>query len=112
MLIIRLPILLMLLAGALVAADLGFDTASRAALAAERCVFPNDPSVLDVKRHFGAKGDGVADDTAALQAGIEASSNRGKDSGTNKPASAVRPAATLNRAFPLKASENRRYLVD
>jgi len=50
--------------------------------AAERCVFPNDPSVLDVKRDFGAKGDGVADDTAALQAGIAASCIRGKDGGT------------------------------
>jgi hypothetical protein len=28
-------------------------------LAAERCVFPQDPSVLDVKRDFGVKGDGV-----------------------------------------------------
>jgi hypothetical protein len=50
--------------------------------AAERCVFPNDPSVLDLKRDFGAVGDGVADDTTALQAGIEASSNRGKGGGT------------------------------
>ena len=31
---------------------------------------------------LGAKGDGVADDTAALQSGIAASSNRGKDGGT------------------------------
>jgi len=50
--------------------------------AADRVVFPQDPSVLDARRDFGAKGDGVADDTAALQAGIEASSNRGKGGGT------------------------------
>ena len=51
-------------------------------LAAERCVFPEDPSVLDVQRDFGAKGDGLADDTAALQAGLAASSNRGQEGGT------------------------------
>lgn len=50
--------------------------------AAERYGFPNDPSVLDLKRDFGAKADGVADDTAALQAGLAASSNRGRDGGT------------------------------
>ncbi|MBE0542527.1 MAG: DUF4038 domain-containing protein [Verrucomicrobia bacterium] len=50
--------------------------------AAERIVFPSDPSVLDLKRDFGAKGDGEADDTAALQAAIEASSNRGRIGGT------------------------------
>lgn len=53
-----------------------------AAPAAERVVFPEDPSVLDLRRDCGAKGDGVADDTAALQAAIEASSNRGKGGST------------------------------
>lgn len=48
----------------------------------DRCVFPKDPSVLDVKRDFGARGDGVADDTAALQAGIAASSGRGREAGS------------------------------
>jgi hypothetical protein len=49
---------------------------------ADRVVFPADPSVLNVQLDFGAKGNGVADDTAALQAAIEASSSRGTDGGT------------------------------
>jgi len=56
--------------------------AATVAIAAERTVFPSDPSVLDVKRDFNAVGDGVSDDTAALQAGIEASSSRGREGGT------------------------------
>lgn len=72
----RLPQLALLLplAGVLLASNQLF--------AADRYVFPNDPSVLDVKRDFGAQGDGVADDTAALQSGIAASSDRGDDAGT------------------------------
>ncbi len=35
--------------------------------------FPADPSVIDAKRELGAKGDGVADDTAALQRGLDLS---------------------------------------
>jgi hypothetical protein len=40
-------------------------------------VFPADSSVINVKTAHGAVGDGVADDTAALQAGIFASSAAG-----------------------------------
>jgi len=45
--------------------------AARAA-APERIAFPADPSVLDARRDLGAKGDGVADDTDALQKGLDA----------------------------------------
>lgn len=35
--------------------------------AADGVVFPDDPCVIDVKKHCGAVGDGKADDTAAIQ---------------------------------------------
>ncbi|MCX7969005.1 MAG: glycoside hydrolase family 55 protein, partial [Armatimonadetes bacterium] len=42
---------------------------------AKGIVFPSDPNaVIDVKRDLGAKGDGVHDDTDALQRGIWLSS--------------------------------------
>lgn len=44
--------------------------------------FPDDPSVVNVQRDFHAAGDGVADDTVALQKGLEASSSRSRGSST------------------------------
>jgi hypothetical protein len=41
-------------------------------------VFPNDPeAVIDLKRDLGAKGNGIHDDTEALQRGIHLSCGRG-----------------------------------
>lgn len=45
--------------------------------AADRVAFPADPAaVIDAKRDLGAKGDGVADDTEALQKGLDLSTGR------------------------------------
>lgn len=43
--------------------------------AAENIVFPLDAGVLNVKTQYGAKGDGVTDDTAAIQAALNAYPN-------------------------------------
>lgn len=44
--------------------------------------FPVDPSVIDVRTDFGAVGNGIADDTAALQAALNAS--QGLSGGANR----------------------------
>ncbi|MBE9228700.1 glycoside hydrolase family 55 protein [Phormidium sp. LEGE 05292] len=44
----------------------------------ENIVFPADAGVINVKTQFGAKGDGVSDDTAAIQAALNAYPNGGK----------------------------------
>ncbi len=85
--------------------------------APERLVFPKDKSVLDLKRDVGAKGDGVTDDTAAIQTAIDASSNRGKDAGTKIlyiPNGIYRITATLvvqSRVGPWVYGESRDGVV-
>jgi hypothetical protein len=58
--------------------------------APERIVFPDDPSVLNARRDFGAKGDGTADDTDALQKALDASCGIG----TGRTAVLFVPAGT------------------
>jgi hypothetical protein len=41
----------------------------------ERIIFPEDAGVLNVKAQFGAKGDGISDDTPAIQAALNAYPN-------------------------------------
>ena len=48
---------------------------SAKAESSENIVFPPDAGVLNVKTQYGAKGDGVTDDTAAIQAALNAYPN-------------------------------------
>jgi len=62
-------------------------------------VFPDDARILDVKRDFGAKGDGKTDDTAAIQAAIvEALSGQYRN-----PKLIYLPAGTYVIRKPLRA---------
>lgn len=67
------PILLALLVLPLACARAGGD----ATPANLRYLFPQHPSILDAKRDLQAQGDGIADDTEALQRGIDLSTDRG-----------------------------------
>jgi hypothetical protein len=51
--------------------------------------------VLDVKRDFGAKGDGQADDTAALQAAIDAAQKHGRQALAYVPSGEYRVTKSL-----------------
>ncbi len=44
----------------------------------ENIVFPADAGVVNVKTQFGAKGDGITDDTAAIQAALKSYPNGGR----------------------------------
>lgn len=75
-------ILIVSLAAWLAGSSFSFAAAGLFGHGSPRIVFPNDPSVLDARRDFGAKGDGKTDDTAALQAAIESSSGATNHRGT------------------------------
>lgn len=61
--------------------------------------FPDDAGVLDVKRDFGAKGDGVADDTATLKTAIQTALR----SNYRNPRTIFLPVGTYAISEPLKA---------
>lgn len=67
----RLPIFAGLVYAAFIATAM--PASSLAAADPQRFVFPEDPGVLNARVDLGAVGDGVADDTAALQAGLDKS---------------------------------------
>ncbi|MCW1912917.1 glycoside hydrolase family 55 protein [Luteolibacter sp. GHJ8] len=76
------------------------------AAAADGMRFPDDPAVIDAKRHFGAKGDGKTDDTDALQRAIDAScgmdpAHRGKSNALFVPDGTYRLTRSLVVKSPL-----------
>jgi hypothetical protein len=89
------------------------------AYSAERYAFPPDASVLDVKRDFGAEGNGKADDTNALQRAIDAScglaeGQAGKSKALFLPNGTYRVTRTLvvkNRVGPWLYGESRDGVV-
>jgi len=63
---------------------------------------PSDPLALDV-RDFGAKGDGVADDTAAIQAALDAAKRgAGPASGARSQNHVLLPGGTFLLSAPLR----------
>lgn len=66
-----------------------------------RYTFPQDASVLDVRRDFGAKGDGKTDDTEALQRAIEASCGNDKERRGGKTNALFLPNGTYRVTKPL-----------
>lgn len=58
--------------------SLGVNLAASNTGTTENITFPADAGVINVKTQFGAKGDGVTDDTAAIQAALNAYPNGGR----------------------------------
>jgi hypothetical protein len=76
---------------------------ARGGTSARACAFPTDSSVINAKRDLGAKGDGITDDSDALQKGLEASS--GLDGGPTRvlylPNGTYRVTRTLVAKSPI-----------